>query len=70
MKRNREPIRVEAYVRVGDREVNVDKLTQEQKVRLATWLKKTYLNELFRGQVTFYEADEGVQCRSGGRKSK
>lgn len=54
-KRIREPIRVEAYVTVNGEEVNVDTLTQEQKQQLATWLKKTYLNELFRGQAVFYE---------------
>lgn len=52
-KRNREPIRVEAYVTVDGKEVNVDELTPEQKVKLATWLKVTYLNELFRGQAVF-----------------
>ena len=54
-KRNREPIRVEAYVTVGDREVNVDDLTAEQKARLSSWLRVTYLNELFRGKAVFYE---------------
>lgn len=54
-KRIREPIRVEAYVTVNGEEVNVDTLTQEQKQQLATWLKKTYLNELFRGQAVFTE---------------
>lgn len=57
-KRIREPIRVEAFVTVDGREVNVDTLTPEQKVRFATALKKTYLNELFRGQAVFYEKEQ------------
>ena len=59
-KRVQEPIRVEAFVTVDGREVNVDTLTPEQKVRFATALKKTYLNELFRGQAVFYERGEQI----------
>ena len=58
MKRVREPIRVEAFVTVDGQEANVDTLTPEQKVRFATTLKKTYLNELFRGQAVFYEKEQ------------
>ena len=57
-KRVREPIRVEAFVTVDGREVNVDTLTPEQKVKFATALKKTYLNELFRGQAVFCEKEQ------------
>lgn len=59
-KRIREPIRVEAFVTVDGQEVNVDTLTPEQKVRFATALKKTYLNELFRGQAVFYEKERAT----------
>lgn len=52
-KRNREPIRVESYVKVGEREVNTDDLTPAQKEALAGWMKVTYLNELFRGKAVF-----------------
>lgn len=58
MKKQQQKIRVEAFCHVGDKLVNVDDLTQEQKVRLATELKKRYLNELFRGRAVFYEEGE------------
>lgn len=51
--KDRPKIRVEAFCYVGDKLVNVDELNQEQKVRLATELKRRYLNELFRGRVEF-----------------
>lgn len=56
-KRNREPIRVEAYVTVGGREVSVDDLSPEQRAELGTWLRLTCLNELFRGQAVFHTKD-------------
>lgn len=34
-RRKREPIKVYAYVTVGDREVSVDDLTEKQKAKLA-----------------------------------
>lgn len=55
--RKREPIRVEAYVTVNGIETNVDDLTPEQRERLGTWLRVTYLNELFRGQAEFFAAE-------------
>lgn len=58
-KREREPIRVEAYITVGGVETNVDALTKEQKAKLSGWLRVTYLNELFRGKAVFYTSEEG-----------
>lgn len=53
MRKQRE-IKTVAYVHVGDQLVNVDDLDPEQKARLATKLKTTYLNELFRGKAVFF----------------
>lgn len=52
-RRQREPLRVEAYITVGGKLTNVDTLTENQRERLGTWLKATYLNELFSGQAQF-----------------
>ena len=40
----------------GDRLVSTEDLNAEQKARVATWLKTTYLNELFKGKAEFREA--------------
>lgn len=49
-------IRTVSYVHVGDRLVNTDELSPEQRAELATWLKCTYLNELYRGKAEFRPA--------------
>lgn len=54
-KKNQEPLRVEAFVRVGGKEVNVDELTDEQRKRLGTWIKTTVAREFYRGQAVFQE---------------
>ena len=46
-------IKTVSYVHVGNKLVNTDDLNAEQKKRLGTWLKTTYLNELFAGQAVF-----------------
>lgn len=51
--RKQQEINVVAYVHVGDQLVNVDDLNEEMRARLATALKTTYLNELFRGEAVF-----------------
>lgn len=51
-------IKTVSYVHVGDKLVNTKDLSDEQKVRLATWLKTTYLNHLFQGQAVFKPLDE------------
>ena len=51
--RKQPEIKVVAYVHVGDQLVNVDELDKERRVKLATWLKPTYLNELFRGEPLY-----------------
>lgn len=47
-------IKTVSYVHVGDRLVNTEDLDAEQRKRLGTWLKTTYLNTLYQGQAVFY----------------
>lgn len=49
-------IKVVSYVRVGGELVETSELAPEQKKRLATELKKAYLNHLFAGRAEFREA--------------
>lgn len=49
-------IKTVSFVHIGDRLVNTDDLNDEQHRRLATWLKMTYLNTLFRGKAIFFES--------------
>lgn len=51
-------IKAVSYVHVGDRLVNTDELTEEQRRKLAVWLKTTYLNTLFEGRAVFYDPNE------------
>lgn len=48
-------IRTASFVHIGDELVNTDDLNDEQRRRLATWLKTTYLNTLFQGKAEFFE---------------
>lgn len=59
-KRQQEPIRVRAFVTVGDRQVDVDTLSPEMRQELATQLKLKYMNALFYGQAVF------TVCGAGG----
>lgn len=60
MAKKREPIRVEAYVTVDGKEVNVDTLSPEQKRKLSTWIKLTVCNELYRGRAVFTAKEEST----------
>ncbi len=51
-------IKTESFVHIGDELVNTDDLNDEQRCNLATWLKTTYLNALFKGKAEFYESSE------------
>ena len=51
--RKQQELKVVAYVHVGDQLVNVDDLDDKRRTELATRLKTTYLNELFRGEAVF-----------------
>lgn len=59
-RRQREPLRVEAYITVDGKVTNVDTLTESQRERLGTWLKATYLNELFGGRAQFTAQRERI----------
>ncbi len=48
-------IRTVSFVHVGDKLVNTDDLNEEQRHELATWLKTTYLNNLFQDKAKFME---------------
>ena len=51
----KQEIRTVSFVHIGDELVNTDDLDDEQRRRLATWLKTTYLNTLFQGKAEFFE---------------
>lgn len=53
-RKEREPIRVEAYVTVDGQEVNIDTLPREKRDEIGAKLKVTYLNALFKGQAVFF----------------
>lgn len=54
----KQEIKTVSFVHVGDKLVNTDDLNDEQRRRLATWLKTTYLNALFRGKTEFFEVED------------
>lgn len=56
MAKRDQKIKCVSYVRVNGELVETSKLSEEQKVELATWLKTTYLNNLFAGRAEFYPA--------------
>lgn len=56
----KQEIKTVSFVHIGDELVNTDDLNDEQRRKLATWLKTTYLNELFRGKAEFFESSENV----------
>ncbi len=49
-------IKTTSFVRVGGELVETSQLTPEQKKKLGTWLKATYLNSLFAGKAEFKQA--------------
>lgn len=59
MARKQPKIRVEAYVHVGDKLVNVDDLDQERRAILARKLTVTMLNAAYKGKARFwYDEDK------------
>ena len=50
----KQEIRTVSFVHIGDELVNTDDLDDDQRRRLATWLKTTYLNTLFQGKAEFF----------------
>ena len=59
MARKEQKIKVVSYVHVGDQLVNTEDLDPERKRQLATWIKCTYLNALYKGKAKFYPVKEG-----------
>lgn len=55
---NRNPIKTIAYVHTKAGLVCTDDLNEEQRKRLATELKLTYLNNMFSGEATFTVAEQ------------
>jgi len=55
----KQEIKTVSFVHIGDELVNTDDLNDDQRRRLATWLKTTYLNTLFQGKAEFFESGEG-----------
>ncbi len=54
-------IKTESFVQVGKEGnwVSVDELNAAQKQKLATWIKTTYLNALYRQEgIEFYPTEE------------
>ena len=51
-------IKAVSYVHVGDQLVETSQLTAEQKQQLGTWIKTSILNEVFRGEATFFPAGQ------------
>ena len=60
----KQKIKTVSFVHIGDELVNTDDLDDEQRRRLATWLKTTYLNALFQGKVEFFECSKARDTNS------
>lgn len=59
----KQEIRTVSFVHIGDELVNTDDLDDDQRRRLATWLKTTYLNTLFQGKAEFFESSGEGDCQ-------
>lgn len=70
MARKEQKINVVSYVHVGDQLVNTADLNPEQKRRLATWIKCTYLNALYEGKAKFYPVEEGGRGKCLSEKAE
>ena len=69
MPRKEQKIKVVSYVHVGDQLVNTKDLDPEQRQRLATWIKCTYLNALYEGKAKFWPVTDGEKekCLTGSQ---
>ncbi|MPM24871.1 hypothetical protein SDC9_71359 [bioreactor metagenome] len=63
-KRQREPIRAEAFVTIHGQEVNIETLPEEKRSEIGAELKVTYLNALFRGKAVFHIGENGEKSSS------
>lgn len=66
----KQEIRTVSFVHIGDELVNTDDLDDDQRRRLATWLKTTYLNTLFQGKAEFFESSREGDCQERRRGVK
>ncbi|MCI9120475.1 MAG: hypothetical protein HFG00_02950 [Oscillibacter sp.] len=66
----KQEIRTVSFVHIGDELVNTDDLDDDQRRRLATWLKTTYLNTLFQGKAEFFESSGEGDCQGRRRGVK
>lgn len=57
-KRQREPIKVRAFVTINGESVDVDTLSPEMRREVATQLKLKWMNAMFRGKAVFSVAEE------------
>lgn len=54
---NPDGIAAESYVRINGKLTNTKELSVDQRKKLATWIKLTYLNSLFAGKAKFYSSE-------------
>lgn len=52
-------IQTVSFVRADGALTDTQTLDKDRRRRLATWLKTTYLNELFLGEASFFPQDDG-----------
>lgn len=52
-----EGITAESYVRINGKLTNTKDLSVDQLMKLAVWIKLTYLNSLFAGKAKFYSPE-------------
>lgn len=53
-RRDGEPIRVVAYVRIGEDEIDLDALPAEERNEIGARLKVAWLNAMFSGRAVFH----------------
>lgn len=59
MAKKQEPIRVEAFIKVGDRDVNIDSLPPETKKRVRQQLALIWYNAMWSGKAVFRFKESG-----------
>lgn len=64
--RKREPIKTRSFIRIDGELKEVKDLPKEVWEPIRRRLLCTYLNELYRGQATFYYPPEGIEQQNIG----
>jgi hypothetical protein len=67
MRKKEEIIQTEAYIRLGDKLVNIESMTPEERTIWDTKRKVLYLNELFAGKLRFTEIE--LPAKGKGEKT-